>query len=452
MSEELARVDGVTVLIYDESCANERRRRIKRGSLPTPTEYVLINEDVCENCGDCGVASNCMSLQKTSTEFGDKTKIHESSCNQDFSCLKGDCPSFATVRVRRGTGYSKPTPPRLDPSALVDPTPLAPLTGPFHIQIPGVGGTGVLSVNAMLAFAASFDDHHVISFDQSGAAQKWGPVLSSLILLPPNRPGAPAERGVEPGPHANKIGRGRADLYLVLDEVAATNPANLDRCSRERTVAVVNTDLFPTGQMIRDVHHVIDTSAMRKEIGAHTNALIDVPARTIAETLFGDYMMTNLVVVGAAYQAGLLPLRSESIERAIELNGASVAVNTQAFRYGRMWVQDPDHIRRLIEPERPDAAAERELRAAALEPKSRRAYLAMNAAVDASDVSEEARRLLAIRAAELIDYQSPQWAQRYVTRVMDVHARLRECGRADDTSNRSSGSQSLQTHGLQRRI
>ena len=436
VSQELADAPGVTVLVYDESCANERRRRIKRGLLPAPTEYALINEGVCENCGDCGAKSNCMSLQKTPTEFGPKTRIHESSCNQDFSCLQGDCPSFATITLREGAGYRKPVPPPLELSELREPRLVASIDEPFHLYMPGVGGTGVLTLNAVLAFAATFDGHQVISFDQTGAAQKWGPVLSSLVLLPEKAAVWPAlgsaAQPVSTGPalappaYANKVGQGRADLYLVLDEVASVNPANLDRCSPDTTAAMVNTDLFPTGPMIRDVHHVVDGQGMLDGIARYTRTVSSVPARTIAEKLFGDYMMTNLVVVGAAYQAGLLPLASTSIERAIALNGVGVPANTLAFRYGRLWVQDPARIREMLAPAPLDADAERRRRAAGLQVNHRYAYEEANARIDAAQLPEETRRLLAVRVADLMDYQSPQWARRYLDRVLAVVAQVQQ--------------------------
>ncbi|WP_324273635.1 2-oxoacid:acceptor oxidoreductase family protein [Blastococcus brunescens] len=211
-ADELSRVPGVTVLVYDESCANERRRLQKRGKLARPTEYVVINEDVCENCGDCGAASNCMSLQKTPTEFGDKTRIHTSSCNQDFSCVKGDCPSFTTVLTEEGKGYPKKTVrPLADDElpAVRVPSP----TEPFNLYMPGVGGTGVLTLNGVLSVAGLLDGYEVTSFDQTGAAQKWGPVISSLTLMPTGT--------VAP---ASKVGVGKADLYLALDEVGACSP------------------------------------------------------------------------------------------------------------------------------------------------------------------------------------------------------------------------------------
>jgi indolepyruvate ferredoxin oxidoreductase len=413
VSRELELVEGVTVLVYDESCANERRRRIKRGLLAPPSEYVLVNKNVCEACGDCGVQSNCMSLQKTTTEFGPKIQVHASSCNQDLSCLKGDCPSFTTVKVRPGTGYRKPVTPPLNDGELIDPPGWPALAQPFHVYMPGVGGTGVLTANAILSFAGLMDGYRIISYDQTGAAQKWGPVLSSLKLVPKNWPDA----------CSNKVGKGRADVYLALDEVASVTADNLVRCSPERTAAVINTDLFPTGEMVRDVWHAVDTETIRTQIAEHVreDAIYTVPARTIAEKLFGDYMMTNLVAIGAAYQVGLLPLSGSAIEAAIDLNGVQVAANTAAFRYGRLWIQDPLRVQDLIEPPPKNCNEERTSRAAALSPSRRRSYNRFNTRIDsAADLDNETRRLLAVRVAELIDYQCVSWAERYLDEVLHV--------------------------------
>lgn len=411
VSKELESVDGVTVLVYDESCANERRRRIKRGLLAPPTEYVLINKSVCEACGDCGVQSNCMSLQKVPTEFGAKVQVHASSCNQDLSCLSGDCPSFTTIKVRAGTGYRKPKAPPLSSEELIEPPKRTVPSKPFNIYMPGVGGTGVLTINAILCFAGLMDGYRVTSYDQTGAAQKWGPVLSSLKLVPDKWPDA----------CSNKVGKGQADVYLALDEVASVTIDNLSRCSSQRTAAIINTDLFPTGEMVRNVWHEIDTAAMRSEIAEHVleNSVYSVPARTIAEKLFGDYMMTNVVAIGAAYQAGLLPLSSTAIEAAIELNGVGVGLNTAAFRYGRLWIQDPSQVLELIEPRPKNVADERTSRAAALSPRRRNSYEQFNTRIDDADLDNETRRLLAVRVADLIDYQSESWANHYLDKVLN---------------------------------
>ncbi|MGH7707787.1 MAG: indolepyruvate ferredoxin oxidoreductase family protein, partial [Vulcanimicrobiaceae bacterium] len=208
---ELEQTGGVTVQLYDGTCSNERRRRQKRGTAPAPAEFVVINEDVCENCGDCGALTNCMSLQKVETEFGPKTQVHQSSCNQDRSCLGGDCPSFVSVRTKPGSGIRRPAPARID-ATIPEPVPSARLDEPYHISIPGVGGTGVITLNAILAQAAALDGHRVSTYDQTGAAQKWGQVLSNVIV-------AEADGIIE----SNRTGLGRADLYLALDLMAAAD-------------------------------------------------------------------------------------------------------------------------------------------------------------------------------------------------------------------------------------
>ncbi|MGY1662643.1 indolepyruvate ferredoxin oxidoreductase family protein [Geodermatophilus sp. SYSU D00705] len=413
VSRELERVPGVTVLVYDETCANERRRQRKRGIAPPPEEYVVINPDVCEACGDCGAASNCMSLQKVDTEFGPKTHIHTSSCNQDLACLKGDCPSFVTVRTAEGTGYRKPTLIPLDAEELPEVAPPA-LSGPFGLMAPGVGGTGVLTLNAMLAAAATVDGHRVRTYDQTGAAQKWGPVLSTLLL-----------HDTDDAAPSNVLGAGRADLLLALDEVGSVSPANQRLCSPERTALVLNTDLFPTGEMVRDVHATVDRVGVRTRLEAVCRPdAVEVPARRIAETLFGDYMVTNLVAVGAAYQAGLLPLSAAAIEEAIALNGVAVTANTQALRYGRLWIADPQRVRRIMEPPPTTADEEIEVRRTGLPSRWHADYDTLVARV--GDWEEPVRRLLAVRIADLIGYQDARHAERYLDRIEAVRAREQE--------------------------
>jgi indolepyruvate ferredoxin oxidoreductase len=336
--EDFAQRRGVTVLIYDDSCANERRRRRKRGTLKAAETYVVVNEDVCENCGDCGAKTNCMSLHKVATALGEKTQIHQSSCNQDTSCLVGDCPAFVTVTGT--TGVRKRLPPPVT-QALPPPATAVRLDRPYHVYTPGVGGTGVLTLNAVLAQAAALDGKRVLSYDQTGAAQKWGAVLSSLVLADPDVP-----------LHSNKVGLGRADLYLALDLMAAADATNLDRCDAERTVAVVNTSLLPSGEMIRDVHFPASAAAMRAAIGRFTRDAVEIDARDVAERLFDDYLMTNVVALGAAFQAGFIPVSEASIETAIRLNGAAVEANVLAFRYGRLAVADPGALATLLAAQR----------------------------------------------------------------------------------------------------
>ena len=396
----LSQVKGVTVLLYDGMCANERRRQQKRGKLPPPTKFTIVNEDVCENCGHCAEVSNCMSLQKVPTEFGAKTAIHQSSCNQDRSCVNGECPSFVTVEMPVGRGVRKPPMPHIDD---LFPAPTLPaIDRPFHIYVPGVGGTGVITVNAILAQAANLDGNYVLSFDQTGAAQKWGPVLSSLII---------ARTKAELA--ANNVGLGRADLYLALDLLGAADGKNLMRCRPERTAVVINSSVLPNAEMIRNVYMKVSADPMVETIlGVSDRARSRVfDARALAERLFGDYMLTNMIAVGAAYQSGLLPISAASIEAAIRLNKVQVEGNIAAFRTGRLFVHDPNRVAGMDRtPYRTfaDRMAELERRASPARTKARDALLA-----NIGDVDAESGRLLKIRIEDLIDYQGVRYAERY---------------------------------------
>jgi len=414
--KEFEKAGGVTVYIYDGVCAAERRRRQKRGQLPMTNEFVVIHPDVCENCGHCGTLTNCMSLQKVETEFGEKTRIHPSSCNQDYSCVDGDCPSFVTVETQEGTGYRKPSPPSLDAEAIPPPRQKVDLSRPYQIYIPGVGGTGVITVNVLLSYAALMEGKRVLSYDQTGTAQKWGPVLSSLILAFDGQ-----------SVTANKVGAGKADLYLAFDLMGGANPVNLDRCDPERTVAVVNTTLFPSGEMIRNLSVNAQDKEMNKAIARFTRAErnIFIEARRQAEALFGDYMMANIFALGAAYQSGLLPLEAESIESAIRLNAVQVEQNLQAFRYGRLQVAQPERVRALTESPRRSLSEEVSSARSRFSPRDGLAYDALLSRCRHFD--EEARRMLALRIAELIEYQDQKYTASYVNFVLKVAEREEAC-------------------------
>jgi indolepyruvate ferredoxin oxidoreductase len=416
--KELEATQGVTVLIYDGECANERRRRQKRGLVPKPTTFTLVNEDVCENCGHCGTVSNCMSLQKAPTEFGAKTVIHQSSCNQDMTCLTAECPSFVTVQTQEGKALRKPIPISFDQTI---PQPVLPaLDRPYHICMPGVGGTGVITVNAILAQAVSLDGNRALTFDLTGASQKWGPVLSSLIIAPPNEP-------VE----INNVGLGQANLYLALDLLAASDRLNLMRCSPERTAAVINAAALPTAEMVRNVDLKLASGPMIATIENVTDPTrtITIDARTIAEGLFGDYMMTNMVAIGVAYQAGLLPVSAESIEEAIRLNNVHQAANIAAFRAGRLVIHQPNGLDAML-PSKPLGMASRidELQ---LRPSARR-EADRDALLRSFDIDDkETLRLLHIRIEDLIDYQGTPYARRFVEivrRAIAAESRIAAAG------------------------
>ena len=234
----LAATPGVTALIHDQQCAAEKRRLRKRGKLPDPATRVYINERVCEGCGDCGRKSNCLSVQPVETEFGRKTQIHQSSCNKDYSCLLGDCPSFLTVEP---LGPAPKKDKRLTPLDVELPEPALKVPADdFALHMMGIGGTGVVTVNQILGTAALLDGKHVRGLDQTGLSQKGGPVVSDLKI------------STEPIEMANKVSAGGADLYLGFDLLVSTEPVNLDKADPARTIAVVSTSQIPTGQMVVD--------------------------------------------------------------------------------------------------------------------------------------------------------------------------------------------------------
>ena len=399
----LAAVRGVSVLIHDQHCAAEKRRLRKRGRMIDPQQRVFINERVCEGCGDCGKKSNCLSVQPVDTEFGRKTAIHQSSCNKDYSCLLGDCPSFLTVEP---IGPAPRKERRLTPldADLPEPALKVPSDG-FALHMMGIGGTGVVTMNQILGTAALLDGRHVRGLDQTGLSQKGGPVVSDLKIA-----SAPIER-------ANKISTGAADLYLGFDLLVATDPGNLDKAESGRTIAVVSTSQIPTGQMVVDTAvHFPELSNMLMSIDRVTrkdpNVYLD--AQAMAEGLFDDHMATNPIMLGAAYQAGALPIAAAAIERAIRINGVQVEMNLLAFRWGRMAVVDRARV---------EAAVKQATGRAAEQPRALSAEA--RALVDTVGASGELQRLLEIRVPELIAYQSAAYAREYVDfvrRVAEVEA------------------------------
>jgi indolepyruvate ferredoxin oxidoreductase len=407
--QELEKVPGVTVLINDQQCAAEKRRERKRGIQVEPNVFALINEEVCEGCGNCGEVSNCMSLHPVETEFGPKTRLHQSSCNKDYSCLDGDCPSFLTVDVEPGTGLSRKRPPVLDANAVPEPTTKATIDDTYAIYIPGLGGTGVVTVNALLCYAALMEGKSLLNLDQTGLAQKGGSVLSNLILTEAKTIAS------------NKVGMGTVDLYLVLDALSGVTPVNLDRAHPERTAAVVNTTPTPTGEMIRNNSLLFPTEAsIQRSIDQCTNVErnLYIDAGTIAENLFGDHMTINVFLLGVAYQAGLLPLKSESIESVIELNGVAVEQNQQAFRYGRRYVHEPQAVTELALPRARNLTEERAVALEHLDSQHTEDYQRL--LERCRHLDEESQRLLAIRIGELIDYQDDAYATAYTDFVLQV--------------------------------
>ncbi len=392
-------IPGVTALVYDQRCAAEKRRLRKRGKLPDPAMRVVINEAVCEGCGDCGVKSNCLSVHPVETEFGRKTQIHQSSCNKDYSCLRGDCPSFLTV-VPLGEPGKRDTPRFTVDRALPEPALKVPRDA--NIFMMGIGGTGVVTVNQVLGTAALLDGKCVRGLDQTGLSQKGGPVVSHLKIT---------DASVEV---SSKVAAGAADCYLGFDVLGATSPVNLDHARPDRTIAVVSMSQVPTGAMVTSTEvQFPDHGGLRTSIDRVTrkdeNVYLD--ALGLAETLFDDHMASNMLVLGAAYQAGAIPVAAAAIEQAIALNGVSVTMNTQAFRAGRLLVADPAWVKTI----KRRRLGEMEATSVALTPAAR-------ALVERAGADGELGRLLEIRVPELIDYQSEAYAREYVDYVARVRA------------------------------
>ena len=326
VQKELREVPGVTVIIYDQQCANEARRLRKRGKQATPTTRVIIDEATCEGCGDCGVKSNCLSVQPVETELGRKTRIDQTSCNTDYSCLLGDCPSFLTVEVA-----AKGKAPKNKGGAGEAPTvaePIRPLDA--DIFLAGIGGTGIVTVNQLLATAAlrsDLDTTGLSGLDQVGLSQKAGPVTSHLRV---------GSRGP-----ANRVGHGTADVILAFDALVAADPKNLAVCSTDFTLAVVSTSETPTGTQVADPQAPkTDVPSQVRKIRDCVVKVFEMDALAASEALFGSTAPANLLLVGAAYQLGTLPFSAQAVEEAIELNGVAIAANLAAFRWGRVAVAD----------------------------------------------------------------------------------------------------------------
>ena len=406
--EVLSQVEGVTVLIHDQECATELRRKRKRRLAADPAERVMINQRVCEGCGDCGEKSNCLSVQPIDTEFGRKTAIDQSSCNKDYSCLKGDCPSFLTVIPGAKPRAGRATMPALAPDAIPDPPLRFDLSAaPHTTRITGVGGTGVVTLSQVLSVAGRIAGRGVRSLDQTGLAQKGGAVISDIKI------------SVGEIEQSNKATAGECDLYLGCDLLVAADAKNLAVADPETTIAVVSTTKVPTGKMVTDTtvpFPDVDATADRIRRATRGADSVFIDARALSVTLFGTDQFANMLLAGVAFQAGALPLPAPAIEQAIELNGVQVEPNLQAFRRGRQSVADPAAF----------AQAAAALSAAAPARRPTEAEQRLIQSVGAAPGSE-LHRIVAVRIPELIQYQNLGYARRYA----DVVARVRE---AEDRS------------------
>jgi indolepyruvate ferredoxin oxidoreductase len=387
IQRELRETPGVTAIVYDQTCANEKRRRRKRGEHPDPDRRLYINPAVCDGCGDCSRQSNCMSITPLETEFGRKRLIDQSSCNKDYSCIKGFCPSFVTVKGGRVARRA------VDADVLAQmmaelpaPKPAEVGAGGYSLMVTGVGGTGVLTVGAVLGMAAHLEGKSAKVLDMTGMAQKGGAVTSHIRIA----------ASADQIPSA-RLGAGQADLLVACDLVVASSPEVL-AVTRTDTRVMANDEIAPTGDF--QSNNAIDLSkprflnAIAKTVEAANIATI--PAHALSTRLVGDAIFTNIMMVGFAAQQGCLPLAIASIEQAVRLNGVAVDANLQALALGRLAAASPVAVLALTGKP-------------------------ANAAAEPATLTE----MLASRSRRLIDYQDLRWAERYRTFMRDLEQRLR---------------------------
>ncbi|TGD99805.1 indolepyruvate ferredoxin oxidoreductase family protein [Methylobacterium nonmethylotrophicum] len=384
VQRELATVPGVSVMIYDQTCASEKRRRRKRNAFPDPDKRVIINELVCEGCGDCSVQSNCVAVQPVETEFGRKRRIDQSGCNKDFSCVKGFCPSFVTVHGAK---------PRSKPAGLPVSTDVAPdaglpeptipeIAGTYNLIVTGVGGTGVVTIGAILGMAAHLEGKGLGMIDMAGLAQKGGAVFSHVRL-------ANSQEDI----HAIRVGAGAADLVLGCDLVVSGNRKVLSAVAKGRTHLVVNTAEVMPGEFTRRPDFSLPAErikrAIREAAGAENADFTD--ATSLAVSVLGNALAANMFMLGYAWQRGRVPLSRAALLRAIELNREAVAMNLAAFAWGRRAAAAPDTMRAVEAP--------------------------------APDLAPDLDAVIAKRVAFLTAYQDAAYAERYAKAVAVVRAR-----------------------------
>ena len=375
VSRELREIPGVTALIYDQPCATERRRLRKRGKWEDPDKRVFIHPEVCEGCGDCSTVSQCMAIEPLETEFGRKRQINQSACNKDFSCVEGFCPSFVTLsgatprKAKRADGA-------IDVSGL--PTPeIGGIDGSWSILVSGIGGAGVVTVGQTLAVAAHADGYFVSNLDITGLAQKYGAVHSHIKI------------GAHPyATGATRIAAAEADALIGCDLVVATGDEALSRLNPDRAVAVIDTTVVPTSDFSRNPDWRVDAEAQVARMSARIlDRARPIDAQVLAEKVLGDRLFANMLLVGAAWQQGGIPISLEAIQRAIELNAVQIERNKQAFDLGRLAYADRDRAARLMQG---DAANP----------------------VDAQH-EQTLPQIIARRVEELTAYQNAAYARRY---------------------------------------
>ncbi len=389
VQKELREIPGVTALVYDQTCAAEARRLRKRGEFPDPDTRIVINEAVCEGCGDCSVQSNCISIEPVETEFGRKRRINQSSCNKDYSCVKGYCPSFVSVigGTLRKAESPATGPAAFDPSAgLPEPT-LPALDEPFNVLLAGIGGTGVVTIGAILTMAAHLENKGASELDVTGLAQKNGAVSSHVRI-------AAKPEDI----HATRIGVGGCDVMIGCDPVVATNPEHLPKIAA-RTTAIMNRHVAPTSEFATNSDLDLSPTAMEDAVRAAAgdeNAHF-LNATEWATALLGDAIATNMFLLGYAWQLGRIPVSREAMDRAIELNGRGIELNRKAFAWGRLAAHDAAKVEEQVKP--------------------------LLREVETAPAEKTLEELLAIRIPFLTEYQSARYARQYESFVRRVAER-----------------------------
>ncbi|MEO6023930.1 MAG: indolepyruvate ferredoxin oxidoreductase family protein, partial [Burkholderiales bacterium] len=388
VQREFREIPGLTGIVYDQTCATEKRRRRKRGKMVDPDKRVIINDAVCEGCGDCGVQSNCVAVAPLETEFGRKRMIDQNTCNKDFSCVNGFCPSFVTVnggKLKKGKAGANL---EVAPPALIEPTlvDLDKLGRPYRIIVTGVGGTGTVTVGAIIGMAAHIQGHGCGVMEMTGLAQKGGAVLSYIRI------------GRKPGDiKTTKIATAGADLMIGGDMLVSGNSEGTETLTLG-TKAVINTNEVMTGAFTRDAEFRLPSSDLQRTITEKVGQdnVEFMNATRIASALLGDSIATNLFLVGFAYQKGWLPVSAEALSRAIELNGAAIEMNKQAFTWGRRAAVDFDAVQKIATPP--------------------------TAKVQPQRLSQNIEELIARRVDYLTKYQNAAYAARYKALVDKVRA------------------------------
>jgi indolepyruvate ferredoxin oxidoreductase len=397
IQREFREIKGTTVIIYDQTCATEKRRRRKRGTMVDPAIRVLINEEVCEGCGDCGVQSNCISIEPLETELGRKRTINQSTCNKDVSCVKGFCPSFVTIE---GGTLKKPV--SISKNAFVDnashglsepvPIDLSCYAHGYGIVVAGVGGTGVITIGQLLGYAAHIEGLGIVTQDSAGLAQKGGATWSHILI-------ANEQKNI----CTTRVSTLSADLVMVCDPIVGTSKETILKIAAGRTKVVLNTHTTPTAQFVKDTQWKDPSDKCKENLlqslaGVQTD-LGGFDAYHLATSELGDSIFVNPLVLGYAWQKGWIPLRRESLIRAIELNAVSVEKNKLAFEIGR------------------SAAIDESIQAN----KAKDEYKIIS-----FTQKDKLATLLPNRVKRLIDYQNKAYADTYQLFVEEVNKKLGE--------------------------